>query len=149
MHTKQEIEIDGELELEGVSELIVREYLTFSSVLLLKGDLGAGKTTLVKYLASSLGVQDEIGSPTYTIVNEYVTVDNEVLYHFDFYRINQAQEALDLGWFEYIDSGNICIVEWPEKIEAYLPNRFVLIELEKDESKGLGHRLIKLSKNDL
>lgn len=93
-------------------------------ILLLKGDLGAGKTTFTKYLLQSLGCIDEISSPTYSIVNEYEYSQGKI-YHFDLYRMKSIEEVLDIGMDEYLYSGNLCIIEWPEVYEIELQNLLV------------------------
>ncbi|MFW5758180.1 MAG: tRNA (adenosine(37)-N6)-threonylcarbamoyltransferase complex ATPase subunit type 1 TsaE [Bacteroidota bacterium] len=85
------------------------------------GEMGSGKTTLIKGICNYLGVSDTVTSPTFSIVNEYHTFEGSVVYHFDFYRINKMEEALDMGYEEYFFSGNYCFIEWPEKIENLLP----------------------------
>ncbi len=84
------------------------------------GAMGAGKTTLIKAICKSLGVLDEVSSPTYSLVNEYNTQDNVKVYHFDFYRIKDVNEAFDIGYEEYFNSGFVCLIEWPEQIAALL-----------------------------
>ncbi len=90
------------------------------SVLCLKGDLGAGKTTFSKSLFSLLGVVDEIQSPTFSLVNEYHNENGDSFFHFDFYRIKNIEEAYDIGYEDYFYSGRLCVVEWPEMIEGLL-----------------------------
>ena len=90
------------------------------SILCLKGDLGAGKTTFSKSLFEVLDVIDEVQSPTFSIVNEYHNIDGAVFYHFDFYRFDKLEHAYDIGYEEYFYSGNLCVVEWPEMIEGLL-----------------------------
>ena len=92
------------------------------------GQMGAGKTTLIKAICRQLGVQEEVNSPTFAIVNEYKGT-HQTIYHFDFYRINRPEEALDFGLYDYFDSGNICLMEWPECIEPLLPDDTVKIEI--------------------
>ncbi len=92
------------------------------SVVALYGPMGAGKTTLVSALMREMGSADEVTSPTFALVNDYLTGAGEHIYHFDFYRINSLSEAFDLGYEDYFFSGNICLVEWPEKIEELLPD---------------------------
>jgi len=89
-------------------------------IFLLNGPMGAGKTTFIKYLCEQLGVKDSTSSPTFSIVNEYDS-DNGPIYHFDFYRIKDEQEAFDFGYEEYFYSGAYCFIEWPEKIPNLLP----------------------------
>jgi len=83
------------------------------TIVLFKGDLGAGKTTLIKMICGGKGVEGEMSSPTFSIVNEYQGKD-DVLYHFDLYRIENQEELLDIGFEDYLDSGRICLIEWPE-----------------------------------
>ena len=99
--------------------------------------MGAGKTTFTTALCRRLGVQDPVCSPTFTIVNEYVTAAGEPIYHFDFYRINRIEEVFDLGYEEYFYSGDICLIEWPEKIERLLPDDILIVEIsiEDEESR--------------
>lgn len=84
------------------------------------GEMGAGKTTLIKSICKNLGVIDEVNSPTFSLVNEYKTQNGQTIYHFDFYRIKTINEAYDMGIEEYFDSGNICLIEWPNMIEDIL-----------------------------
>ncbi|MCE7054855.1 tRNA (adenosine(37)-N6)-threonylcarbamoyltransferase complex ATPase subunit type 1 TsaE [Algoriphagus sp. AGSA1] len=97
-----------------------------------QGEMGAGKTTLIKTLADSLGITDSVSSPTFGIVNHYDNRSGEVIYHFDFYRLEDPTEALDIGIEEYFYSGNYCWLEWAEKIVAFLPERFFLIQITTD-----------------
>lgn len=92
------------------------------------GQMGAGKTTLIKAICQELGVIEEVNSPTFAIVNEYEG-NNGTIYHFDFYRINRPEEALDFGLFDYFDSGNICLMEWPECVETLLPDDTIKIKI--------------------
>ena len=92
-----------------------------SGVVAFYGEMGAGKTTLIRALCEHLGVEDDVNSPTFSIVNEYRTGSGETIYHFDFYRIDKPEEAMDFGVEEYFYGGNRCLVEWPEQIERLLP----------------------------
>lgn len=96
----------------------------------LHGAMGAGKTTLVKALVAELGVQETTASPTFSIINEYHPKQGNPIYHFDFYRIKNESEAFDIGTDEYFDSGNLCLVEWPEKIPSLLPVKHFEVQLE-------------------
>lgn len=91
----------------------------------LYGPMGVGKTTFVKAVATCLGVEDDVSSPTFAIINEYLTKKGESVYHFDFYRVNDVSEALDFGYEEYFYGGSRCFIEWPEKIEELLPEHMV------------------------
>lgn len=97
------------------------------------GEMGAGKTTLIKQLCKTLKVVDTIQSPTFSIVNEYLTEDNQQVYHFDFYRIKEEEEALDFGVEEYFYSGNYCFIEWPEKIPNLIPEKAVKVSITLTE----------------
>jgi len=108
------------------SEII--SYVKDARIFLFYGDMGAGKTTLIKSLCAALGSDDNITSPTFSIVNEYRAAGNKI-YHFDFYRLKDQTEALDIGCEEYFYSGNYCFIEWPEKIPALLPEHFIKIQI--------------------
>lgn len=99
-----------------------------------QGDLGVGKTTMIKHICEQLNVLDVASSPTFAIINEYLRENDDPVYHFDFYRIDDKQEALDIGALEYFDSGEYCFIEWPEKINGFIPERHVnvIIEVEND-----------------
>lgn len=104
-------------------------------ILAFSGEMGAGKTTLISAICNALKVQDAISSPTYSLVNEYLRENGEKVYHFDFYRIDSEEEAMDMGVEDYFESGALCLVEWPEKIENLLPENYihVKISLQKTE----------------
>ena len=122
--------------LEDLGELakqIVK--LTDVKVFALYGEMGAGKTTLIKKIVEALGSEDETSSPTFSIVNEYFSESAGTIYHFDFYRINNEEEAFDIGYEDYIYSGNYCFIEWPEKIANLLPPTYVRITIKDQESK--------------
>lgn len=97
-----------------------------------QGDMGAGKTTLIKALAKAFTVSDQVSSPTFGIVNHYENQIGEIFYHFDFYRVDDPAEALDIGIEEYFYSGNYCWLEWAEKIAGFLPEKFFLIRIIND-----------------
>lgn len=97
------------------------------------GKMGAGKTTFIKAICEELGVQDVINSPTFAIVNEYLDGNGEQIFHFDFYRIKKEQEVLDIGYEDYVYSGNVCFMEWPELIEDLLPEDVVRVTIEEQE----------------
>ena len=100
--------------------------------------MGAGKTTFTTAICHRLGVrEDAVSSPTFAIVNEYRTGDGEPMYHFDFYRVTRLSEALDIGFYDYVDSGCLCIIEWPENIEDILPEETLKVSIAvlPDESR--------------
>jgi tRNA threonylcarbamoyladenosine biosynthesis protein TsaE len=105
--------------------------------LLFYGDMGAGKTTLINAICMVLKVQDSTSSPTYSLVNEYLTRGGETVYHFDFYRVKNEHEALDIGVEEYFSSGNYCFIEWPEKIKNLLPQNAVEVHIGVQEGKRI------------
>jgi tRNA threonylcarbamoyladenosine biosynthesis protein TsaE len=122
-----------ELQLKTLDDLdkVASEIITFASqnrVLLFHGDMGAGKTTLIRSLCKQLGTNDNVASPTFSIVNEY-KAPNKNIYHFDFYRLKTQTEALDMGFEEYLYSGNYCFIEWPEKIPDLLPLHYISIKI--------------------
>lgn len=98
-------------------------------ILLFYGEMGAGKTTFIKVFCAALGVADTVSSPTFSIVNEYHYPEG-IIYHFDFYRLKNQTEALDLGVEEYLYSGEYCLIEWPEQIPDLLPENFIRIRIE-------------------
>jgi tRNA threonylcarbamoyladenosine biosynthesis protein TsaE len=94
------------------------------------GKMGAGKTTFIQAICRELNTPDTITSPTFALINEYKTLAGNSIFHFDFYRINDLEEAFDLGYEDYLYSGNYCLIEWPEKIESLLPQNFVAVKIE-------------------
>lgn len=111
-------------------------------VWLFDGTMGVGKTTLIKKLCAALGVESMVQSPTFSLVNEYGTPAGQVIYHFDFYRIRNEEEALDMGIEEYFDSGYFCFVEWPEKIGSLLPYPHLYIRMSLGEQQ---ERILEIS----
>jgi tRNA threonylcarbamoyladenosine biosynthesis protein TsaE len=121
------IEINSLDELDKVAEAVV-ESLNGRTVVALDAPMGAGKTTLVSQIAKYLGSEDDVTSPTFAIVNQYE--GERTIYHFDMYRIERIEEALDFGSEEYLSSGELCLVEWPEKVEALLPEDTMVVKIE-------------------
>lgn len=107
----------------------------------LKGNLGTGKTTLIKAITRAIGIKDEVQSPTFSYVNIY----DEKIYHFDCYRLKNLEEALDFGMEEYLDSGNLCLIEWPEVIEPLLPVPYLSIEIghNKNNTRNYTINIVK------
>jgi len=113
-------------------------------ICLFKGEMGTGKTTLIKAICELIGVRDNVASPTFALVNEYLSKQGPV-YHFDFYRLTSLEEALDAGVEEYFYSGNLCLIEWPEVIDDILPAKRLVIEIE---NTGNDQRNYKLTTNE-
>ena len=121
-------------ELPEVSEKIISYGKEFT-VWVLKGDLGAGKTTFIQEVARQMKVLDNINSPSYALINEYLSPDQATIYHFDLFRINTISEVLDLGFDEYIESGSLCFIEWPEIAASLLPEKYLEIEILNPEKE--------------
>ena len=100
------------------------------TVVAFEGEMGAGKTTLIRALCAALGVTDEVSSPTFALVNEYRDGHGQPVYHFDFYRLDSVEEAARVGAVEYFDSGYLCLVEWPGRVAELLPPHHLLVELQ-------------------
>jgi len=127
---------EGPVTLEGLTQVageLLKQGRDYR-VWLLLGDMGSGKTTLAKQIVKETGVESLVTSPTFSIVNQYGGLDGKAIYHFDFYRINNAVEALDLGFEEYLASGNLCLIEWSEKIKSLLPDKFFEIRIQHHDS---------------
>ncbi len=124
-------------ELSSLSQTILSEK-PGQRIFIFHGDLGSGKTTLIQLLVKNLGIQDEVSSPTFSIVNEYLLVDTPV-YHFDLYRINEFEELEEIGFFEYLDSGSYVFIEWPEIVEDYIAPPYIEINMEilADNSRNI------------
>jgi tRNA threonylcarbamoyladenosine biosynthesis protein TsaE len=110
-------------------------------VILFNGEMGAGKTTLIKALCNYLGIENPTSSPTFSLVNEYENTSGEVIYHFDVYRLKNQSEALDMGIDEYLYSGNWCFIEWAEKIPDLIPENHSVITITQLDN---GNRLLEL-----
>lgn len=128
-----EIIINGTQDLPRAAR-VFQDHIGDSRVIAFYGSMGAGKTTFITALCEALGVRDVVNSPTFTIVNEYRDGAGEPVYHFDFYRINRLSEALDIGLYEYFDSGALCLVEWPEMIEELLPEDVLKVQILVDDA---------------
>ena len=113
-------------------------------ILLFYGEMGVGKTTLIKEICKVLGVEDVASSPTFSLVNEYLTNNNETVYHFDFYRIEDEEEAYDMGIEDYLYSNNWCLIEWPENIKNLVPLETVDVKITLLNN---GQRNIQLKTN--
>ena len=129
----KQLKIDSLSELDGVAQEII-ESIGQRNVVLFRGGMGAGKTTLISRIVSLLGSEDNVTSPTFALVNQYQG-DSGLIYHFDFYRIDRVEEVFDLGYEEYFYSGELCLVEWPEKIEALIPEEVMTVTIEVDDEE--------------
>ncbi|MGM9690821.1 MAG: tRNA (adenosine(37)-N6)-threonylcarbamoyltransferase complex ATPase subunit type 1 TsaE [Bacteroidaceae bacterium] len=130
-----------EIRIKSIEEIAVaaKEFVAAMGerkVFAFYGKMGAGKTTFIKAVCEELGVEDVINSPTFAIVNEYVDGQGEPIYHFDFYRIKNQQEVMDLGYEDYVYSGHVCFMEWPELIENLLPDDAVKVTIEEEIDGG-------------
>lgn len=99
------------------------------------GEMGAGKTTFIKAICGALGVTETITSPTFAIVNEYMKADGDPIFHFDFYRIKDIDEAYDFGYEDYFYSGHLCFIEWPQLVEPLLPENVVKVQIEIEDNE--------------
>ncbi len=128
------IEIDSLSDLDLVAEQIILS-LDGRDVVLFRGGMGAGKTTLISRIVALLGAEDTVTSPTFALVNQYEG-DSRRIYHFDFYRIERIEEVFDFGYEEYFYSGDLCLVEWPEKIEALIPDDAMVVRIEVGDDEN-------------
>ena len=123
------IETHSEAETEALGERLIR-CVPAGQVIALYGDLGAGKTALTRGMARGLRIRESVSSPTFTVVNEYL--DGDVpLFHFDLYRLKNADELYDIGWEDYLDRGGICVTEWSENAESALPEDCIRVSLTR------------------
>ncbi|MGL1888744.1 MAG: tRNA (adenosine(37)-N6)-threonylcarbamoyltransferase complex ATPase subunit type 1 TsaE [Reichenbachiella sp.] len=139
-----------ELKLNSLDEIssVAKQVIEFSEgvkIWLFEGQMGAGKTTLIKAVCEELGIVDDTSSPTFSLVNVYEDRKGEEYYHFDFYRLNDEMEALDIGSDEYFYSGNHCFIEWAEKIPSLIPPENIEISIKLGDNNS---RIISLNKND-
>ena len=130
--TKLDLDISDVSKLPEACKKLV-EFAGKIKVFAINGEMGAGKTTFVKELCKVLGSNDNFSSPTYSIVNEYQSPIGK-LFHFDFYRVKDAEELFDLGLEEYIESGNYCFIEWPDLAETFLPIPYLTISIQHKQN---------------
>ncbi|MBO5699746.1 MAG: tRNA (adenosine(37)-N6)-threonylcarbamoyltransferase complex ATPase subunit type 1 TsaE [Bacteroidaceae bacterium] len=124
--------------IDAVAQEFVQQAMQEDTVFAFRGQMGAGKTTFIKALCEALGVDEVVTSPTFSIVNEYRSeTTGELIYHFDFYRIKNLNEAYDMGCEDYFYSGAVCFIEWPELVEDLLPGNTVWVDItvEEDETR--------------
>lgn len=117
--------IRQESELDNVSKALLKD-LKKKAVVAFYGELGAGKTSLIKSICRQMGSDDIVTSPSFSLINEYIDRNHHTIYHFDFYRIESIEEIYDFGYEEYFYSGDYCFIEWPERIESLLPTDHTL-----------------------
>ena len=129
------------VELKTIAENLITD-LGNNKVVAFYGEMGVGKTTLVKELCKVLGVDDVASSPTFSIVNEYMSKSGKAIYHFDFYRIEKEEEVYDLGYEDYFYSDCFCFIEWPEKILNLIPENIVKVSIDLDDENN---RLISIA----
>jgi tRNA threonylcarbamoyladenosine biosynthesis protein TsaE len=137
------------LTIESLDKIddVAKEFLALCGthrILAFYGEMGTGKTTFIKALCRAMNVEDDVNSPSFSIINEYHTKEDDIIFHFDFYRLKSIEEALDIGYEEYIYSGNYCFMEWPEKIEPLLPENRLDVTIEEAED---GKRMILIKDN--
>ncbi|WP_372644429.1 tRNA (adenosine(37)-N6)-threonylcarbamoyltransferase complex ATPase subunit type 1 TsaE [Ancylomarina sp.] len=138
-----ELRIENLTEINSVAKQFI-ELVGERRVFAMYGAMGVGKTTFVKAVCEELGVEDTINSPTFAIVNEYHTPKDKIVYHFDFYRIEDVQEAYDFGYEDYFYSKAMCFIEWPERIESILPTDVINLNFSEEED---GSRIIQVEMN--
>lgn len=124
-------------ELSGIAQKLLEQHGN-KRIFAFYGSMGAGKTTFIRYICKALGVEDLVGSPTFSIVNQYRLAKGGSVFHFDFYRMKNQEEAFDIGYEDYFYSEDYCLLEWPEKVEELLPDDYVRVEIQEH----LGQRTI-------
>jgi tRNA threonylcarbamoyladenosine biosynthesis protein TsaE len=134
------------IEIPNLSKLsdavrVLLEKIGDKRIIAFYGKMGAGKTTMIKEICRQLDVEDVVSSPTFTLINEYHCKNGKSVFHFDFYRIDKIEEVYDLGYEEYFYSGNLCFIEWAEKIEPLLPNDTLTVKIEETNN---GKRLVSI-----
>lgn len=128
-------------DIEKTAEAFINQ-IGDKTVFAFNGKMGAGKTTFIKAICEKMGVTQTVNSPTFSIVNEYEAADGRIIYHFDCYRINKIQEALDLGAEEYLYSGNLCFIEWSENIAPILPDHLVQVNISETDNQARNIEII-------
>lgn len=142
--TEQLIKINSLEEYPAAARSFI-EAMDGSRIFAFYGNMGTGKTTLIKSICEEMGVQDTINSPTFAIVNEYENAECRTIYHFDFYRIKSLTEVYNMGYEEYLYSDAICFIEWPELIEELLPEETVRVQITEESD---GSRLVNIKRED-
>ena len=133
----------AENDIQNVAKIILEN--SHSKFFAFYAPMGAGKTTLIKEICSKLNIEGDTNSPTFSIVNEYVSPDGESIYHFDFYRIRKIEEVFDIGFEEYLYSGSKIFMEWPELIDPILPSKYISVRINEEEDQSRTVKLEKIS----
>ena len=128
--------ITDENELDKVARFICKHYL-HNKIFLFYGEVGAGKTTLIKKICKYLKVEDNVTSPTFSIVNKYTYANNHIISHFDFYRVENIDEVYNIGVYEYLDSSKFCFFEWPEVANEIFTDKYLKIFIKVNNSKRI------------
>ena len=128
--------VTNENELDKVAEFICKHHL-HNKLFLFYGEVGAGKTTLIKKICKYLKIEDKVTSPTFSIVNKYIYSNNDVISHFDFYRFENIDEVYNIGVYEYIDNSKFCFFEWPEVANEIFTNKYLKIFIKVNNSKRI------------
>jgi len=139
------IRVDTLDKLNVVAEALINLFDKGYLVILLRGELGSGKTTLVKALCQALGVMEPVSSPTFSLVQEYLSPSRGVIYHLDLYRLSRPQDLEQIGFTEYLDSGKLCFIEWPELGRSWYSMLHIIVDIES-ESGNI--RNFKITTND-
>lgn len=126
------LQINSLQELQLAAQQLISFFEDYK-IILFEGEIGVGKTTLIKQICKTLGSKDDLNSPTYSIVNEYDLPTGKI-YHFDLYRINQLEELFDLGIDEYLNSGQFCFIEWPQKLIDVIDSKYISIQLKSEKN---------------
>jgi len=129
------ITISSLQELDNAAALFL-ELAGGNTVIAFSGELGAGKTTFIQAICRNLGIEVEVNSPTFSLVNEYFTPEGNSIFHFDLYRIETPEELFDMGYEEYFYSGSLCLIEWPEKAKKLIPENALWVKIEIGENEA-------------
>lgn len=136
------LQIDTLADLDKAAQKLII-YFPDSRIFAFYGEMGAGKTTFIQSLCKVLGSDDNVISPTFSLINEYTRKNSDPIFHFDFYRIKNIEEAYNLGYEDYFYSENYCLIEWPEKIESLLPEQFVKVKIFVTDNESRNITAIK------
>jgi len=129
--------------IDKVAQKLINQFSDYR-IFAFYGKMGAGKTTFIQSVCKVLGTEDNVTSPTFALINEYKNAQSDSIFHFDFYRIKGIEEAFDLGYEDYLYSGNYCLIEWPEMIEPLLPENIVKVKIEvcEDGARNISAKIV-------